>query len=60
MLFISGIYVAISLLELLPFSENELHKAEISHKYMPNYLISTLSFGVALLVDKIIGYDHEE
>jgi len=27
---------------------------------MVNYLIATLSFGAAMLVDKIAGYDYEE
>lgn len=27
---------------------------------MANYLVVTLSFGVAMLIDKIFGYDHEE
>ena len=27
---------------------------------MCNYVLATLSFGAALLIDKIIGYDYDE
>ncbi|KAL4437917.1 hypothetical protein ABPG74_001088 [Tetrahymena malaccensis] len=70
LLLISGVYISVSLMQLLPKSsqlshnyyqelQNELKTDHISI-FPIEFLVFCLSFSLILFVEKVVGYDYEE